>query len=132
MGDRMRALGWTVVLLATTGCSDVGGTWVGTCDYGDARYGYSSAVEVKMIDGTGSQIQGELLMTMHDGRTFEGNLTGLRSDTWIELEAPIRLEDGTFEITMEGTIEENVIEGECRVRIPLGAGALVGQLLLER
>ena len=128
----MRSVGPALALLALTSCTEVGGTWVGACEFGDARYGYTSAVEIDIADGTGSVVQGKLKLDMFDGRSFEGNITGLKSDTYIELEAPIRQEEGQYEILFTGNIEENVIEGECRIRIPGGAGALVGELQLER
>ena len=127
----MRTVAPLLLLLAIPGCTQVGGKWVGACSFSDARYGYTSAVEIDMEKSTGSVVQGKLTLDMFDGRTFQGNITGLRSDTYIELEAPIRQEDGEYELLFTGDIDENVIEGECRLKIPGGAGALVGDLLLE-
>jgi hypothetical protein len=128
----MHPFRWPAALLFLTSCTEVGGTWIGSCGFSDARYGYTAAVELNIADGSGSIVQGKMILDMFDGTTFEGNVTGLRSDTYIELEAPIRREDGQYEIFLNGDIDENVIEGECRIRIPNGAGALVGNLILER
>ena len=69
---------------------------------------------------------------MFDGRTFSGRLRGLRSDTYIEMDGTVRKEDGEWEISLSGDIGEDVIEGECGLSVPLGAGALIGDLTLER
>ena len=128
----MRVSGWPLGLLLLSGCSSVTGKWLGACDFGDARYGYTAAVTLEIEDGRGSAVEGKVQLDMFDGRTFKGEVDGLRSDTYIELDGDFRQDDGVYNLSLTGDIEESVIEGTCSLRIPLGTGALTGDLVLER
>jgi len=124
-------VGTTLAVLGS-GCSTLSGKWVGSCEYGDARYGYTSAITVQMEDGTGSDVAGDVNLDMFDGRTFKGRVSGLRSDTWLEMDGTFQQEDGEWKLTLNGDIGEDVIEGDCGLIVPLGAGSLSGDLTLER
>ena len=121
-----------VILTTTTACSGVEGKWVGSCDYGDARYGYSAALTLDVSKGGGSTVEGDIVIDMHDGQSFDGEVSGLRSDTYIEMDGTFRNDDGPYEFSMSGDIDETVIEGDCALKIPNGTGALTGTLVLER
>jgi hypothetical protein len=125
-------MGLSLGLLLLPGCSSIAGKWVGSCDFGDARYGYTAAVTLNLDDGRGSTVEGKVEMDMFDGRSFKGEVDGLRSDTYVEMEGDFRQDDGVYNLKITGDIDESVIEGDCSLRIPLGTGALTGDLLLER
>ena len=106
----MRASMSVVCLLALTGCSSVSGKWLGSCSFGDARYGYTAAVTLDMQDGQGSTVEGKVRLDMFDGRTFEGSVDGLRSDAYIEMDGDFRQDDGVYNLSLNGNIDENVID----------------------
>jgi hypothetical protein len=144
----MRLSSWCVGLLLLPGCSGISGKWVGNCDFGDARYAYGAAVTLDLNDGRGSTVEGDLQFDMFDGTSFEGNIDGLRSDTYIELSGEFQPKaaggsdtgssgasgqtGSPYTITLTGNIDETVIEGDCSLKVPLGTGALTGELVLER
>ncbi|MBO87854.1 MAG: hypothetical protein CL927_21085 [Deltaproteobacteria bacterium] len=128
----MRRLGWPLALLLFPGCSSVSGKWLGSCDFGDARYGYTAAVTLDIEDGRGSAVEGKVQLDMFDGRSFEGKVDGLRSDTYIEMDGDFRQDDGVYSLSLTGDIDESVIEGDCSLKVPLGTGALTGDMILER
>ncbi len=131
----MRLAPLAVALSFVTGCSTIAGKWVGQCDFGDARYGYSSALTVQINDGGGSAVNGDVELDMWDGQHFEGQFDGVKSDTYIEMEALFAQETPevkTYTFKMTGDITEDVIEGECGLGVPNGVGYLAGTLLLER
>ena len=122
----------TFLAMFGSGCSSLSGKWMGSCDYGDARYGYTSAITVQMEDGTGSEVAGDVNLDMFDGRSFKGRVKGLRSDTYLEMDGTFRQDDGEWQFTISGDIGEDIIEGDCGLVVPLGAGSLSGELTLER
>jgi len=132
MRARSIALAGIPAILLGSGCSSLTGKWVGSCEYADSRYGYTSAITVKMEDGSGSEVAGDVVLDMYDGRTFSGRVSGLRSDNYIEMDGTFRAEDGPWDLTLTGDIGEDIIEGECGLVVPLGAGSLSGDLTLER
>ncbi|HCH65019.1 MAG TPA: hypothetical protein DFR83_19605, partial [Deltaproteobacteria bacterium] len=99
---------------------------------GDARYGYTAAVTLDIEDGRGSAVEGKVQLDMFDGRSFEGKVDGLRSDTYIEMDGDFRQDDGVYSLSLTGDIDESVIEGDCSLKVPLGTGALTGDMILER
>ena len=128
----MRGFAWPLGLLLLPGCSSVSGKWIGSCDFGDARYGYTAAVTLDIEDGRGSAVKGKVQLDMFDGRTFAGKVDGLRSDTYIEMDGDFRQDDGVYSLALTGDIDESVIEGDCSLTVPLGTGALTGDMILER
>jgi hypothetical protein len=122
----------TFLAVFGSGCSSLSGKWIGSCEYGDARYGYTSAITVQMEDGSGSEVAGDVTLDMFDGRAFKGRINGLRSDTYLEMDGTFRQDDGEWKLSLAGDIGEDVIEGDCGLIVPLGAGSLSGELTLER
>jgi hypothetical protein len=127
---------------ALSGCaSDLSGEWVGSCDFQDARYGYSSAITVNVADGEGATLEGELTVDMYDGSAFVGEMDGDRADSSVELRAPLRVAESAatdatvaFDLTLTGRLEgeDTVLVGDCTFAYPEQAGGLRGELRLER
>ena len=106
---------------ALSGCaSELSGEWVGSCDFQDARYGYSSAITVNVADGEGATLEGELTVDMYDGSAFVGEMDGDRAVA--------------FDLTLTGRLEgeDTVLVGDCTFAYPEQAGGLRGELRLER
>ncbi|MEC8423457.1 MAG: hypothetical protein VX000_06745, partial [Myxococcota bacterium] len=82
----------------------------------------------------GNRVEGTLYVMMFDDRELEGAMTGVRSDTFIEFDATLPTQDGTFTFHVEGDLDDDEIEGTCTLGVPGGgAGAgLSGALILER
>ena len=121
--------------LVTAAClPDLSGGWVGRCDFEDDTYEETSVVELTVDNGRGNRIEGSLFVLMFDDRELQGPVSGVRSDSFIELDANLPTEDGTFTFQVEGDVEEDAIEGTCTLGVPGGgAGAgLSGELTLER
>ena len=119
----------------TTGClPDLGGDWLGRCDFEDETYSETSLVELTVDNGRGNRIEGSMYVLMFDDRELQGPMTGVRSDSFIELDANFPTEDGTFTFRLEGDVEEDEIDGTCTLGVP-GGGAgsgLSGDALIER
>lgn len=124
-----------VVPLLAAGClPDLSGAWLGQCDFEDDTYEETSLVEVTVDNGRGNRVEGTLYVMMFDDRELEGAMTGVRSDTFIEFDATLPTQDGTFTFHVEGDLDDDEIEGTCTLGVPGGgAGAgLSGALILER
>jgi hypothetical protein len=131
----MRKLTFAPLTLLTA-CSDLGGNWLGSCEFGDARYGYSSAVTLDITEGQGTRILGDLQVDMYDGRIFLGDVEGTKGTASLDLEGTVR-EEGSEEdyfFNMDGKLdgEETELVGSCEFGIPGGTGSLIGDLKIER
>lgn len=131
----MRKLTFAPLALLTA-CSDLGGNWLGSCEFGDARYGYSSAVTLDITEGQGTRILGDLQVDMYDGRVFLGEVEGTKGTASLDLEGTMR-EEGSEEdyfFNMDGKLdgEETELVGSCEFGIPGGTGSLIGDLKIER
>jgi hypothetical protein len=119
-----------------TGCKDVEGRWLGDCDFDHPTYSYLALVDLQIDDGAGSNVEGSVTFDLSDGGTFTGKQSGLRSDTYLELEGVLTNEAdfGPYKVTFAGEIDEDfeTIEGECSFAVPDGEGRLIGELELAR
>lgn len=113
-------------------CSPLKGTWYGACDFSDGSPEYRSELEAQIEDGRGTDISGKLTLQLFDGRSFTGPLTGLRSGTYVEVEAAFDTQAGEYTFAASGTQNEDEIEGECSFAVPGGSGALEGEWLFEQ
>jgi hypothetical protein len=121
--------------LLATGClPDLTGAWMGRCDFEDETYEETSVVEVTIENGRGNRVEGSMFVLMFDDRELQGPMSGVRSDTFIELDANFPTQDGTFTFHIEGDVDEDEVDGTCTLGVPGGgAGAgLSGGLVLER
>jgi len=121
--------------LLAAGClPDLTGEWLGRCEFTDETYDETSLVEVTVDNGRGNRIEGSMFVQMFDDRELQGAMSGIRSDTFIEMDANFPTEDGTFTFHVEGDVDEDAVDGTCTLGVPSGgAGAgLSGALLLER
>jgi hypothetical protein len=124
-----------LTLLLAAGCTpSLEGDWYGTCAFSDASYGYSGALSVKVANGRGQRLDGRVGLDMFDGRSFQGDMTGLRSDSYVEMAAPLQGGDaGRFLFELTGEVEDDgSIEGTCALRLDEGGAGLTGDVVLER
>jgi len=119
--------------IGAAGCGSIDGQWLGACDFGDARYSYTALLDVSFEDGSGVLVAGEVTLDMFDGRSFRGDVEGKRSDTYIEVEG-LLTEDNVsgYNLVLAGDLEDQAIDGTCQFKVPGGAGALTGDMRLER
>jgi hypothetical protein len=118
---------------SSAACTSLEGQWIGTCEYGDDLYAFDSSVTVKVKDGSGAAVTGNVRLDMFDGRTFNGDMEGSRSESYLEIDAIFRESDGEWGFQAKGDHQEDdSIEGECGLRVPGGTGYLAGELELER
>ena len=121
--------------LLLAGClPDLSGEWTGTCTFQDETYDELSFVAVQIDNGRGNQVEGNVTLDMFDDRHFQGAMTGIRSDTFIEMDAKFPTDRGTYKLHIDADVEsEDEIQGTCTLGVPGGgAGAgLSGDLTLE-
>jgi hypothetical protein len=133
------------------GCSDLGGAWIGTCDFSSGASTLTGGIDLQISEGKGNGIKGEVDFAMSDGRDFSGDLDGIRADSSVELsgnilEAQAPDDSGIdtggvaatggdpFSFSLEGRLEgeDDVIVGTCVFGVPGGTGGLTGALRVER
>lgn len=122
-------------LLLSACSSDLSGDWYGTCAFSDASYGYSGALGVSVVNGKGQRIDGTVSLDMFDDRSFSGEMTGLRSDSYVEMEAA--LNNGaadTYFFDLTGELQDDgSIEGDCVLsETEQGGAGLTGTVVLEQ
>lgn len=132
-------------------CSDLSGAWVGTCDFSSGSTTLTGGLDLKITEGKGSGIAGEVKLAVSDGRDFAGDLEGVRADSSVELSGNVleRLSEedsgadtggvaatggDPFSFSLEGRLEgeEDVLVGTCVFGVPGGTGGLTGELRLQR
>lgn len=116
------------------GCGDnLEGSWEGQCAFEDLSYAYEADFEMEITDGRGALLLGTAELDMWDGQTFAGDLEGERNKDWVKFEAGFKnsaSQDYSFEV--RGEMDGQDIVGECRLTVPNGTGALVGEIELQR
>ncbi len=122
--------------LLATGClSNLTGEWVGQCHFEDDTYDETSFVTVLVENGRGNRVEGEISVDMFDDRSFQGPMTGLRSDTFLEMDAKFATERGTYTFHVDSDItDDDEVEGTCTFGVPGGGpgAGLSGDLVLQR
>ena len=124
-----------LVFLGSTAClPDLGGQWSGECHFEDESYDERSFVLADVTSGRGNRVEGNLDVSMFDGRKLTGPFSGIRSDTFIELSANLPTQEGTFIFSADADLDEDEMSGSCTLRVPGGSNGsgLSGELLLER
>lgn len=114
--------------------SDLSGDWYGTCIFSDSSYGYSGALGVNVANGKGQRIDGTVSLDMFNDRSFTGEMTGLRSDSYVEMEATLTGADDPYFFDLTGELQDDgSLEGTC-VLSPdeQGAAGLTGSVVLEQ
>ncbi len=115
--------------------SDLSGDWYGTCAFSDSSYGYSGALGINVANGKGQRIDGTVKLDMPDDRSFTGEMTGLRSDSYVEMDATVTAGAAdTYFFDLTGELQDDgSLEGTC-VLSPneQGAAGLTGGVVLEQ
>jgi len=122
--------------LLLLGCSsDLSGDWYGNCAFSDASYGYSGALAISVANGRGQRLDGALTLDMFNDRSFAGDMTGLRSDSYVEMEATVTGgEAATYFFDLTGELQDDgSLEGTCVFsETEQGGAGLTGEVVLEQ
>jgi hypothetical protein len=129
------ALACAALALPLVGCvPSIEGDWVGECDFSDANYeDYIGTIELTVEGGRSHNFEGAMDLNMPDGRIYTGDVTGIHSGSYIEIEAEFASSGGTFKFRAEAEQDGEEIDGDCYFSVPGGSvNGLSGKLELDR
>lgn len=99
--------------LAACNSIDTVGEWEGECELTTEGYAYDLEFEFDIEDEKGGRISGEGAY-LYQGYIFDGELSGSRNGTDVEITLEGEYGGYTVKLELEGELDDDDIEGTCR------------------